>query len=61
MMRSKRQKIFIFRPEQNTKIQRQTDKQTNITKAKMIWNDSECGLQFHCNNSPLPFHSGKID
>lgn len=26
MMRSKRQKIFIFRPEQNTKIQRQTDK-----------------------------------
>ena len=29
MMRSKRQKIFIFRPEQNTKIQRQKDKQTN--------------------------------
>lgn len=58
MMRSKRQKSLYFGPN---KIQRQTDKQTNITKAKMIWNDSECGLQFHCNNSPLPFHSGKTD
>lgn len=58
MMRSKRQKSLYFGPN---KTQKYKDKQTNITKAKMIWNDSECGLQFHCNSSPLPFHSGKID